>query len=209
VHGDDQGLILPPRLAPYQVVIVPIYKSDEEKTRVMESAREIRSGLAAADFRVVLDEREGTSPGFKFNDWEMRGVPLRIEIGPKDVAKGTVVLARRDKPGREGKTFVPRDGLDAAVTQALDEVQKALYERALNFRKENTSDPKDYQEFKSSVDKGFAYSFWCGSSQCEKSIKNDTKATLRNIPLDQPKERGNCIYCGQPAGQKAYFAKAY
>jgi prolyl-tRNA synthetase len=209
VHGDDQGLILPPRLAPHQVVIVPIYRSDEEKSRVMDAARQVRSVLAAAELRVVLDEREGASPGFKFNDWEMRGVPLRVEIGPKDVAKGTAVLARRDKPGREGKSFVPQEGLPAAAADALDVIQKALYERAVDFRRKNTRDPVDYAEFKASVEKGFAHSFWCGSAQCEKSIKDDTKATVRNMPLDQPGEKGRCICCGQAAHQKVYFAKAY
>ncbi len=209
VHGDDQGLILPPRLAPHQAVIVPIFKSDEEKLKVIEAARKVRAELTAANLRVILDEREGTSPGFKFNDWEMRGVPLRIEIGPKDVQKNSVVLARRDKPGKEGKSFVPLTGLSDAVTQTLDSIQKALYERALNFRNANTADPKDYKEFQSSVEKGFAFCYWCGSAQCEKSIKEETKATLRCIPFDQPKESGKCIYCGQPASEKAYFAKAY
>jgi prolyl-tRNA synthetase len=209
VHGDDQGLILPPRLAPHQVVIVPIYKSDDEKAQVLEAARKIKAELVASNIRVILDEREGSSPGFKFNDWEMRGVPLRMEIGPKDVAKGTVVLARRDKPGREGKSFVPQAGIPDAVKQTLDLIQKALYERALNFRNANTVDPKDYQEFKGAVEKGFSYSFWCGSAQCEKNIKEETKATLRCIPIDQSKESGHCIYCGQPANEKAYFAKAY
>jgi prolyl-tRNA synthetase len=209
VHGDDQGLILPPRLAPWQVVIVPIYKSDEEKTQVMEAARKIKTELAAANFRITLDERDGMSPGFKFNDWEMRGVPLRMEIGPKDVSKGTIVLARRDKPGKEGKSFVPQAGVAEAVKQALDSIQKALYDRALNFRTENTADPKDYQEFRSAVEKGFAYSFWCGSAVCEKTIKEDTKATLRCIPLDQSAATGQCICCGQAAQEKAYFAKAY
>jgi prolyl-tRNA synthetase len=209
VHGDDQGLILPPRLAPYQTVIVPIYKSDDEKTQVTEAARRIKAELAASNIRVILDEREGTSPGFKFNDWEMRGVPLRIEIGPKDVQKNSVVLARRDKPGKEGKSFVPQAGIVEAVKQTLDVIQKALYERALNFRNSNTADPKDYQEFRSVVEKGFAYSFWCGSAQCEKSIKDDTKATLRCIPIDQARESGKCVYCGQPANERAYFAKAY
>ncbi len=209
VHGDDQGLILPPRLAPHQVVIVPIFKSDEEKTQVMHAARRIRSQLVSSDLRVVLDEREGASPGFKFNDWEMRGVPLRIEIGPKDVAKDAVVLARRDKPGREGKSVVGQAGLPDAVTQALDSIQNALYDRALNFRKDNTVDTKEYGEFKSVVEKGFAYSFWCGNGQCEKSIKDDTKATLRCIPLEQSKETGPCIHCGRPARERAYFAKAY
>jgi prolyl-tRNA synthetase len=209
VHGDDQGLILPPRLAPYQTVIVPIYKTDAEKEQVTEAARRIKAELVSANIRVILDEREGTSPGFKFNDWEMRGVPLRMEIGPKDVQKNSVVLARRDKPGKEGKSFVPQAGIVDAVKQTLDVIQKALYERALNFRNANTSDPKDYQEFRSVVEKGFAYSFWCGSAQCEKSIKEDTKATLRCIPVDQPKETGQCIYCGQAANERAYFAKAY
>jgi prolyl-tRNA synthetase len=209
VHGDDQGLILPPRLAPHQIVIVPIYKSDEEKTSVMEAARKIRAELVASNLRVVLDEREGASPGFKFNDWEMRGVPLRIEIGPKDVQKGTVVLARRDKPGKEGKSFVPQAGIADAAAQSLALIQNALYDRALNFRNSNTADPKDYEEFKSAVEKGFAYSFWCGSAQCEQSIKEGTKATLRCIPLEQPETKGSCIHCGQPASEKAYFAKAY
>lgn len=209
VHGDDQGLILPPRLAPHQAVIVPIFKTDEEKSKVMLTARKIRSELVSSDFRVVLDEREGVSPGYKFNDWEMRGVPLRIEIGPKDIAKETVVLARRDVPGREGKSFVPQAGLPDAVRQALNSIQGALYERALKFREDNTTSPENYDAFKNAVEKGFAFSFWCGSAQCEKSIKDDTKATLRCIPVEQSEEKGACIYCGQPAEEKAYFAKAY
>src|SRR5580692_8229641 len=127
VHGDDQGLILPPRLAPHQVVIVPIYKTDEERAAVWENAHTLRKELVDAGIRVKLDEREGMSPGFKFNDWEMRGVPLRLELGPKDVAKGSVVLARRDRPGREGKTFVPQEGIAGAVTQLLAEIQQSLY----------------------------------------------------------------------------------
>jgi prolyl-tRNA synthetase len=209
VHGDDQGLILPPRLAPHQAVIVPIYKTEEERTRVLETARAIRTELAGANLRVILDEREGTSPGFKFNDWEMRGVPLRIEVGPRDVQKGTVVLARRDKPGKEGKSFVSQAGLAECVAQTLDVIQKALYERALHFRNANTADPGNYGEFCSAVEKGFAHAFWCGSSQCEQSIKEATKATLRCIPIDQPEGTGVCIYCGQPAGEKGIFAKAY
>jgi len=209
VHGDDQGLILPPRLAPFQVVIVPIFKSDEEKARVMEAARKIRAALVAADIRTKMDEREGVSPGFKFNDWEMRGVPLRLEIGPKDVAKDTVVLARRDKPGKEGKSFVPQEGLPSAVNKTLSEIQTALYERALAFREANTQDPKDYAEFKAAVETGFAFSFWCGRAKCEEQIKEETKATMRCIPLDQPGGEGRCICCGQPAKEKAIFGRAY
>ena len=218
VHGDDQGLILPPRLAPYQIVIVPIYKTDEEKASVLETAQRLRRELVDAGIRVKMDEREGMSPGFKFNDWEMRGVPLRMELGPKDVAKGSVVLARRDRPGREGKSFVPQQGIAAAVAQALVEIQKALYDRALAFRQANTADPADYGEFKQAVEKGFAYSWWCGGAACEEKIKDETKATMRCIPVEDPTGgqgapqaggAGKCIYCGAAAQEKAIFARAY
>ena len=209
VHGDDQGLILPPRIAPYQVVIVPIFKTDEEKTLVIEAAKRIREQLVKADIRVKLDEREGQSPGFKFNDWEMRGVPLRMEVGPKDVAKGTVVLARRDKPGREGKAFVSQDGIATSVQTLLVEIQKALFDRALAFREAHTVEPKNLDEFRQAVETGFAKSFWCGDSKCEEQIKEATKATLRCIPLDQPGESGVCISCNKPSKEIAIFGKAY
>ena len=209
VHGDDQGLIFPPRLAPYQVVIVPIFKNDEEKAQVMAAAQAVRAELSAADLRVTLDPREGVTPGFKFNDWEMRGVPLRIEIGPKDVAKNSVALARRDRPGREGKSFVPREGLSAAVRELLAAIQKALYDRALEFRRANTRDPKNYEEFRAAVEDGFAFSFWCGSAECEARVKEETKATIRNIPLEQPGGSGACIVCGNPSKERAIFGRAY
>jgi prolyl-tRNA synthetase len=209
VHGDDQGLILPPRLAPYQVVIVPIFKTDEEKTLVIEAAKRIREQLMKADIRVKLDEREGQSPGFKFNDWEMRGVPLRMEVGPKDVAKGTVVLARRDKPGREGKAFVSQDGIATSVQTLLAEIQKALFDRALAFREAHTLEPKNFDEFRQAVETGFAKSFWCGDSKCEEQIKEATKATLRCIPLEQPGGTGVCILCNKPSKEIAIFGKAY
>lgn len=209
VHGDDQGLILPPRLAPYQAVIVPIFKTDEERATVLENAQRLRKELVDAGVRVKVDEREGMSPGFKFNDWEMRGVPLRIELGPKDVAKGSVVLARRDRPGKEGKSFVQQAGIGAAVTAALEEIQKALHDRALEFRKANTVETSEYEEFKKAVEKGFALSWWCGGGDCEAKIKEETKATMRCIPLDQERGDGKCVYCGQAAHDKAIFAKAY
>jgi len=209
VHGDDQGLIFPPRLAPYQVVIVPIFKNDEEKAQVMAAAQAVRAELSAADLRVTLDPREGVTPGFKFNDWEMRGVPLRIEIGPKDVAKNSVALARRDRPGREGKSFVPREGLPAAVRELLAAIQKALYDRALEFRRANTRDPKNYEEFRAAVEDGFAFSFWCGLAECEARVKEETKATIRNIPLEQPGGSGACIVCGNPSKERAIFGRAY
>ena len=209
VHGDDQGLILPPRIAPFQAVIVPIYRTDDEKASVMDAARKIRAELVAAEIRVKLDERDGISPGFKFNDWEMRGVPLRIELGPKDVAKGSVVLARRDRPGKEGKSFVPQAGLADAVKTMLVEIQQALFDRALAFRKSNTAEPKDYGEFKAAVERGFALAHWCGSEDCEVKIKEETKATMRCIPLEQSGEPGKCIFCSQGSKEKAIFAKAY
>ncbi len=209
VHGDDQGLVMPPRLAPYQVVIVPISKTEAEKAAVMEAVRAVRAELTDADIRVKVDDREGLTPGFKYNDWEMRGVPLRLEVGPKDLAKGTVALARRDKPGREGKSFVSREGLAATVAAMLKDIQQSLFDRALAFREQNTFDPKNYAEFKSAVEIGFALSYWCGDGACEAQIKEETKATTRCIPLDQPGGAGVCIHCGKPATEKALFARAY
>jgi prolyl-tRNA synthetase len=209
VHGDDQGLILPPRLAPFQLVIVPIFKSDEEKASVLENAQALRKELVQAGIRVKMDEREGMSPGFKFNDWEMRGVPLRLELGPKDVAKGSVVLARRDKPGKEGKTFVPQAGIVAAVESLLQEIQKSLYDRALAFRLANTAEPANYDEFKQAVEKGFALSWWCGNEDCEAKIKEETKATMRCIPVEQKGGKGKCVYCARDAKDQAIFARAY
>jgi prolyl-tRNA synthetase len=209
IHGDDQGLILPPRLAPHQVVMVPIHKNEIEKAAVMEVVERIRGILAGADVRVKVDDREGLTPGFKFNDWELRGVPLRLEIGPRDVAKGSVALARRDVPGREGKSFVPQDGLDVCVTDMLATIQQALLERATAFRDENTHLPHDYAHFKDVVTDGFAFAGWCGGADCETAIKDETKATNRCIPFEQPDEKGACIYCGKPAIERVYFARAY
>jgi prolyl-tRNA synthetase len=209
VHGDDQGLILPPRLAPHQVVIVPIFKTEEEKALVFAAARKIRDQLVHADIRVKVDEREGQSPGFKFNDWEMRGVPLRMEIGPKDVAKGSVVLARRDRPGKEGKKFVSQDGIAEAVELQLAEIQKALFDRALAFRNLHTFEPKNFNEFQEAVEQGFARTRWCGDARCEEQIKETTKATLRCIPTEQPGGTGACVQCGKPSNEIAIFGKAY
>ncbi len=209
VHGDDQGLVLPPKLAPYQVVIVPIAKTDEERSMVIEAARKLKADLVAAGFRVITDEREGASPGFKFNDWEMRGVPLRIELGPKDLANQSVMFARRDKPGREGKSPAAMSGIVASVGKMLDEIQAALHQKALAFRDANTRDTNSYDELKQAVEKGFARAFWCGSAECEAKIKEDTKATMRCIPLNQEPADGACVYCGKPAKERGIFARAY
>jgi len=209
VHGDDKGLVMPPRLAPIQVVIVPIYKSEAERAEVLEAADRIRRELAER-FRVKLDDRDNLTPGYKFNDWELRGVPVRVEIGPRDLAKGTVALARRDKPGREGKTFVPQEGLTETIAQLLDDIHNSLYERALAFRNSHIHEPKDYEEFKEVVQNGWAYTYWCGDPECEANIKAETKAATRCIPLEGESAEGHkCIYCGRPAKYKLYFAKAY
>ena len=207
VHGDDQGLILPPRLAPYQVVVVPIYKQDAERSAVMEAIDRLTADLPGV--RVHVDRREGMTPGFKFNDWEMRGVPLRIEIGPKDLAKQQVMLARRDVPGREGKRPAPLAGLAGVVQQMLDEIHGSLYQRAEAFRRSHTHQPADYDEFKQVVQDGWADVWWCGQAECEAHVKEDTRASSRCIPLDQPGGKGTCIHCGAPATQRAIFARSY
>jgi len=206
-HGDDQGLVLPPRLAPIQVVIVPIYKNDAEQSAVMEIVERLRQELHA--FRIKVDDRSEVTPGFKFNDWEMRGVPLRIEIGPKDVEKGSVALARRDVPGKAGKSFVPQQGLSDQVEQTLRQIHQSLFERALAFRQANTHDPRDYDELLNVLQSGWALSWWCESAACEAKVKEASKATTRCIPLEQPDGEGRCIVCGEPAQRKVYFAKAY
>jgi prolyl-tRNA synthetase len=209
VHGDDQGLKLPPKIAPIQVVLVPIYKTLDEKSKVMEVADKVFAELKAAGIRIKMDDREEVTPGFKYNDWEMRGVPLRIEVGPKDVAKGSVALARRDVPGREGKSFVSQEYLAATVTDMLTDIQASMLKQATEFRDANIHDPKDYEELKQAINDGWAFSWWCGSKECEAKVKEDTKATTRVIPFDQPGGTGKCVVCGESAKEKVYFARAY
>jgi prolyl-tRNA synthetase len=206
-HGDDSGLILPPRVAPHQVVIVPIPRGNWQET-VLPRAREIRDQLMAAGLRVLLDDRDAYTPGWKFAEWEMRGVPLRLEIGPKDIEKQSVLLARRDT---RAKLPTPMDGLAARVTALLAEIQAALLERALRFREERTSTTTSYDEFVRLMEgrPGFVIAPWCGSAECEAQIKNETQATIRNVPFVAPKADGPCMKCGRPAVAMAYFAKAY
>ena len=208
VHGDEGGLILPPRIAPYQVVIVPIPRGNWRET-VLPKAKAIRDELVARGIRVMLDDRDSQTPGWKFNEWEMRGVPLRLEIGPKDLEKSQVVLARRDT--RE-KSFVPMDGLGAHAEELLTTIQRALYDRAVKFREEHTSTADTYAEFKAIMEgrPGFVISPWCGSAACEASIKTETQATIRNVPFTSPPATGQpCIKCGAPATMHAWFAKSY
>lgn len=206
VHGDDQGLVLPPKLAPFQVVIVPIWRSADEKDQVLEATEQVKAALA--DVRVKVDDREEYSPGWKFNEWELRGVPLRIEIGPRDVAEGQVVLARRDIAG--DKSVVSMSELAQRVPQTLTAIQTDMLERARQFQQENTYYPATYEELKEAVSKGFALAYWCGDPECEAKVKEETKATTRCIPLDQGGVGpGRCAICGKAATERVIFARAY
>src|SRR5687768_9787208 len=209
-HGDDQGLVMPPKLAPIQAVIVPIYKSDAEKSKVIEVADKVFFELKAAGIRVKMDNRQEVTPGFKYNDWELRGVPVRVEIGPKDVEKDSVALARRDVPGREGKSFVSQAGLASTVSSLLSEIHDSLLKRATAYRDANIHDSETYDELKEAVTNGWAFAWWCGDAACEAKVKEDTKATIRCIPLEgQPGAKGKCIVCGSEADQKVYFGRGY
>ena len=207
-HGDDQGLVLPPRLAPIQVVVVPIYRKDAERSTVMEAVDKIEAMLGQG-IRLKVDRRDEYSPGWKFNEWELKGVPIRLEVGPRDVEKQQVVLARRDQPGRDGKSFVPLEGLSEVVTDTLESIQNDLLKRATEFRDANTYEPTDYESFKTTAVQGFARAWWCGSDECEGKVKADTQATTRCILFDAPKETGACIVCGEQADEVAIFARAY
>ncbi len=206
-HGDDSGLLLPPRVAPYQVVIVPIPRGNWQET-VLPRARAIQSDLEANGIRVMLDHRDTYTPGWKFSEWEMRGVPVRLEIGPKDIERSQVVLVRRDT--RE-KMPTPVDGLVARVGDLLEEIQAALFQQALRFREERTTRVSSYEEFTRVMEgrPGFVVAPWCGDGACETQIKAETQATIRNIPLDGVSSVGGCVRCGKPAPAEAYFAKAY
>ena len=209
-HGDDTGLRLPPRLAPWQVVIVPITRGDEGREGVYSAARAIKAELDAAGTRTHLDEREGLRPGFKFNDWEMRGVPLRIELGPRDVASGTVVLARRDIPGREGKQTVAQSGLTQSVTALLTEIQANMLATATTFREANIHDVRDYDEMREVIAVGgWARCFWAGSDDDERRVKDETGATIRCFPFEQAQQHGPCLMTGAAGGEVALFARAY
>ena len=205
-HGDDSGLVLPPRVAPFQVVIVPIGRENWRET-VLPRARDIERELAAAGIRVTLDARD-ERPGWKFSEWELRGVPLRVEIGPKDIEKSAVLVARRDT---RAKQSVPMSGLADSLRTLLDDVQRTLFERALNFREQHTQRVRSYDEFKQVMDgrPGFVIAPWCGSADCEAQIKAETQASIRNMPPNGSAPAGACIRCNAPAQAEAWFAKAY
>ena len=207
-HSDDEGLVLPPRLAPTQVVVVPIYKNDAERGAVMAAVEQITAGWKGR-LRFKVDDRDNLTPGFKFNEWELKGIPLRVEVGPKDVEKGSVALARRDMPGKAGKSFVPQAGLTERLEALLAEIQQALFQRALAFREARTADVATYDELKQQIERGFARAYWAGSTDDEKTIQDETRATIRCIPIEQPGVAGKCIYTGKETSRQVIFARAY
>ena len=206
-HSDDEGLVLPPRIAPTQVVVVPIYKTDAERATVLEAVNRITAGWKGK-LRFKVDGRENLTPGFKYNEWEVKGIPLRVEVGPRDVEKGTVAVARRDVPGKAGKSFVPQEGLTDRLIALLDEMQQGLFDRALRFRDEHTYDVSSYDELKTAVEKGFARCYWAGSTDDEKRIQEELKATTRVLLLDEFAP-GRCILTGKETTRKVLFARSY
>lgn len=207
-HSDDDGLVLPPNLAPIQVVIVPIYRKDEELDAISEVAEKFVSELRSRNISVQFDKRDTHKPGWKFAEYELKGVPVRIAIGPKDLEKGTVEIARRDT---KEKQFVSQDQTIDHVTNLLTEIQTNIYEKAAAFKEANTRTVESYDEFKRvlEADGGFIYAHWDGTTETEEKIKEETKATIRCIPLNSNQEEGTCIYSGKPSKGKVLFAKAY
>ena len=206
VHGDDNGIIIPPRLASTQVVIIPIWK-ESNKQEVFAFTEKIYQTIRQ-HYSVKLDDREQYKPGYKYAEWELQGVPLRIEIGPRDVQNDQVMLVRRDTrekiPAKTGEVV-------EKIQEVLDQIQKDLFQRALKFRQEHTYRIDDYREFQQILEEqgGFIEAHWCGSAECEEKVKEDTKATIRNIPFDREAEQGKCIVCGKPSEGRVIFARAY
>ncbi len=206
VHGDDRGLVLPPRMAPTQVVIVPIL-TKKDRDRVLDSVSELEKELREV-LRIKLDNREEYSPGWKYNEWEMKGIPVRVEVGPRDIDKGHVVVVRRDNGEKE---FVKREKLADRLQQLMVEIQDDMLKRALEFREANTRSGSDYKEFKKIMEekRGLFLAPWCGESACEEKVKDDTKATIRCIPFDKQPEHEKCMICDKKATEAVYFARAY
>lgn len=207
-HSDDNGLVLPPKLAPDQVVIVPIYRNDQQFDAVSDLANNLMKDLRAKGVRVKFDKRDTHKPGWKFNEYELKGVPLRIAIGPKDLEKGTVEMARRDTLTKE---IVKTTSVVARVEALLEEIQDNLFTKAINYRTTHTTKVSNYDEFKKVLNEkgGFISAHWDGTSETEEKIKKETKATIRCIPLDTDNEAGTCIVTGKVSARKVLFAKAY
>ncbi|MBV8206622.1 MAG: proline--tRNA ligase [Acidobacteria bacterium] len=218
-HSDDDGLVIPPHLAPVQVVVVPIFKNDAERAAVMAAVQAITADWRPRGIRFHIDERDHLTPGFKYNEWELKGVPLRVEVGPKDIEKKSVAIAPRIAQdninanaaagGRKPKAFVPQQGLADQISSLLEQLQRTMYDRALRFRNEHTFEASNYDELKQGIESGFVRAWWAGSRDDEERIQEETKATIRCIPLEQPGGKGKCFYTGEEASQVAIFAKAY
>ncbi|MCX6279839.1 MAG: proline--tRNA ligase [Bacteroidetes bacterium] len=207
-HSDDHGLVIPPKLAPIQVVIVPVFKNAEQLTLISETALSIKSSLEKRGISVKYDDRDTHKPGWKFSEYEFKGVPIRVIIGPRDIEQGTVEVARRDTLEKE---VLQITDIDIKIEHLLDQIQKNLYDRALAFREENTFRVDNWEEFKKVLDEtgGFLSAHWDGTAETEIKIKEETKATIRVIPLNNPRETGKCVYSGKPSDQRVIFARAY
>ncbi|MEM0938787.1 MAG: proline--tRNA ligase [Bacteroidota bacterium] len=205
-HSDDDGLVLPPKLAPIQVVIVPIYFKNEDLEKIKRVVEPILKVLKERGISVKFDTRDTHKPGWKFSEYELKGVPVRLAIGPKDLEEGTVEVARRDT---KEKSFHPIESIENYTVELLKEIQKSIYDKAKNSREGNTKQANTYEEFNKFVDKGFVYAHWDGTVETEEKIKEETKATIRCIPLNQVREKGKCIFTGKPSQGRALFAKAY
>ena len=207
IHGDDKGLVLPPRVAPIQTVIVPIYKNQEERDRIIHKAEEIKNMLESEDIRIHIDDRDGVSTGYKFNDWELKGVPLRIEIGPKDMEKQSMVVAKRYNCEKTNLDF----DKGKEIVAILDHIQDEMLKKAREEAQTNTTRVADYDEFKAKIENrgGFLYAPWCGRTECEEAIKEDTSAEIRVIPFESKNNDRKCIYCNGPSKTVSVFARGY
>jgi len=207
-HSDDDGLILPPKLAPIHVVIVPIFRNDEELVRITNKVDELASTLRKQGYSVKFDNRDNYKPGFKFAEWELKGVPVRIAIGPRDLDNGTVEVARRDT---KEKQVMKMDDVATSIPALLDNIQESIYKKALTFRNSMITPADTFDELKKILDEkgGFVSAHWDGTQETEEAIKNEVKATIRCIPLDAKEEEGKCIYSGKPSGRRVLFARAY
>jgi prolyl-tRNA synthetase len=207
-HADNHGLVLPPKLAPIQVVIIPIYKNIDQIGALSDAAIKIKTGLEAAGVSVKYDDRDNNKPGWKFADYELKGVPVRLAIGPRDLENNTIEVARRDNLTKE---TIPIDKVYEYIPKLLDEIQSNIYNKALNFRKENTFYVDKWGDFMKVLDNpgGFIMAHWDGTVETEEKIKEETKATIRCIPFDSPEESGKCIYSGKPSNRRVLFARSY
>jgi prolyl-tRNA synthetase len=206
-HSDNNGLVLPPKLAPVQVVLVPIYKGEEERSSICAHLANIGTRLQALGITVKLDDRDNVRSGFKFSEWELKGVPVRIAVGPRDLANGTIEVARRDTLEKQ---IVPLGGLEDLVQKLMHDIQNNIYDKALDFRNKNTFEINSYDEFRERIEEGgFFLCHWDGTPETEARIKEETKATIRLIPEREDPRPGNCMYTGKPSAQRVVFARAY